>query len=138
MANHNLKCQEYWKQEAVDAIIVQKIICKGVDATYIEEINDEFFGYITQMIKTIRKHLCTEWGIVMTLETTKATAAFHIQWDLTSHITKFVWELDKQQKLCQNISVPAAHSLKVQYYVENMYASDKFDDKEMQAWEVKP
>ena len=40
MANDNLKCQEYWKQEAIDAVIVNKIIHKGVDAGYIKEHDD--------------------------------------------------------------------------------------------------
>eukprot|EP00804_Cyclotella_cryptica_P026885 CCRYP_017594-RA/>CCRYP_017594-RA protein AED:0.78 eAED:0.43 QI:0/0/0/1/0/0/2/0/226 len=44
-----------------------------------------------------------------------------------SHITKFA-----------NVGVPAAEATKIQHYVESMYASEMFDDKEMQAWEIKP
>ena len=72
------------------------------------------------------------------LEKKQAAAAFHIQWDLSSHITKFARELDKQQKLCRDIGVPAPDATKVQYYVKSMYSSDMFDSKEMQAWELKP
>ena len=68
----------------------------------------------------------------------QAAQAFHIQWDLTSHITKFARKLDKQQKLCHDIGVPAANTTKIQHYMESMYASKMFDDKEMQAWEIKP
>jgi hypothetical protein len=68
----------------------------------------------------------------------QAAAAFHVQWNLTSHITQFAQELDRQQKLCRDIGVPAPDATKVQHYVENMYSSDMFDDKEMQAWELKP
>jgi hypothetical protein len=66
------------------------------------------------------------------------TSPFHVQWDLSSHITKFAHELDQQQKLCRDIGVPAPDATKVQHYVKSMYASDMFDDKEMQAWELKP
>eukprot|EP00804_Cyclotella_cryptica_P006780 CCRYP_019524-RA/>CCRYP_019524-RA protein AED:0.42 eAED:0.37 QI:0/0/0/1/0/0/4/0/627 len=76
--------------------------------------------------------------VVTTLEKNQASAAFHVQWDLTSHITKFARELDKQQKLCRDIGVPAPDATKVQYYVEGIYSSDMFDDKEVQAWELKP
>ena len=38
MANHNLECKEYWKQEAIDAIIVNKIVREGVDTTHTEEL----------------------------------------------------------------------------------------------------
>ena len=135
---HNLACQEFWKQEAVDALIVDKIVREAVDPTYVEELEDDYVGYSGQMIKTIVQHLRTEWCIVTTLEKKQATQAFHIQWDFTCHITKFARELDKQQKLCRDIGVPAAEATKIQHYVESMYASEMFDDKEMQAWEIKP
>ncbi len=72
------------------------------------------------------------------LEKKEAVTASHVQWDLLSLITKFARELDKQQKLCRDIRVPAPDATKVQHYIENMYLSDMFDDKEMQAWEIKP
>eukprot|EP00804_Cyclotella_cryptica_P000162 CCRYP_017462-RA/>CCRYP_017462-RA protein AED:0.81 eAED:0.81 QI:0/0/0/0.5/1/1/2/0/589 len=137
MADHNLECQEFWKQESVDAIIVDKIVREAVDAAYVEELDDDYIGYRAQTIKTILEHLRTEWCVVTTLEKKQASAAFHVQWDLTSHITKFARELDKQQKLCRDIGVPAPDATKVQYYVEGMYSSDMFDDKEIQAWELK-
>eukprot|EP00804_Cyclotella_cryptica_P010211 CCRYP_013825-RA/>CCRYP_013825-RA protein AED:0.46 eAED:0.17 QI:0/0/0/0.57/1/1/7/0/869 len=97
----------------------------------------DYIGYGAQTIKTILEHLRTEWCVVTTLEKKQASAAFHVQWDLTSHITKFARELDKQQKLCET-SAYHPDATKVQYYVEGMYSSDMFDDKEMQAWELKP
>eukprot|EP00804_Cyclotella_cryptica_P027644 CCRYP_010271-RA/>CCRYP_010271-RA protein AED:0.46 eAED:0.43 QI:0/-1/0/1/-1/1/1/0/207 len=100
MADHNLECQEFWKQDSVDAIIVDKIVCKAVDAAYVEELDDDYIGYGAQTIKTILEHLRTEWCVVTTLEKKQASTAFHVQWDLTSHITKFARGLDKQQKLC--------------------------------------
>jgi hypothetical protein len=138
MATHNLENQEYWKQEAVDAIIVERIVSEVVDATYVEELEDDYIGYTSQTIKTIIQHLKTEWCTVTTLEKKIAMAAFNLHWDFTTHITKFARELDKQQKLCREINVPAADATKIQHYVENMYASEMFDDKEMRAWENKP
>eukprot|EP00804_Cyclotella_cryptica_P004374 CCRYP_006791-RA/>CCRYP_006791-RA protein AED:0.57 eAED:0.53 QI:0/0/0/1/1/1/2/0/356 len=135
---HNLACQEFWKQEAVDALIVDKIVREAVDPTYVKELDDDYVGYSGQTIKSIIQHLRTEWCIVTTLEKKQAAQAFHVQWDFTSHITKFARELDKQQKLCRDIGVPAAEATKIQHYVESMYASEMFDDKEMQAWEIKP
>ena len=68
----------------------------------------------------------------------QAITAFHIQWDFTSDITKYARELDKQQKECCDIGEPAADATKIQYYIESMYASDMFDEKEMQACKIKP
>eukprot|EP00804_Cyclotella_cryptica_P012202 CCRYP_009878-RA/>CCRYP_009878-RA protein AED:0.62 eAED:0.37 QI:0/0/0/0.5/1/1/2/0/403 len=134
---HNLACEEFWKQEAVDALIVDKLMREAVNPTYAEELEDDYVGYSGQTIKTIAQHLRTEWCIVTTLKKKQAAQAFHVQWDFTSHITKFAHELDKQQKLCRDISVPAAEATKIQHYVESMYASEMFDDKEMQACKEK-
>jgi hypothetical protein len=51
---------------------------------------------------------------------------------------KFACELDKQQNLCHDISVPAPDATKVQHFVKSMYSSEMFDNKEMQALELKP
>eukprot|EP00804_Cyclotella_cryptica_P003482 CCRYP_002119-RA/>CCRYP_002119-RA protein AED:0.57 eAED:0.69 QI:0/0/0/1/0/0/2/0/244 len=94
-----------------------------IDPTYVEELEDNHVGYSGQTIKMIVQHLRTEWCIVTTLKKKEAAQAFHVQWDFTSHITKFACELDKQEKLCRDISVPAAEATKIQHYVESMYAS---------------
>ncbi len=44
MADHNLECQEFWKQESVDAILVDKIVREAVDAAYVEELDDDYIG----------------------------------------------------------------------------------------------
>eukprot|EP00804_Cyclotella_cryptica_P000450 CCRYP_019933-RA/>CCRYP_019933-RA protein AED:0.03 eAED:0.04 QI:0/0/0/1/0.4/0.16/6/0/1642 len=127
MADHNLECQEFWKQESVDAIIVDKIVREAADAAHVRRTRRRLHRLRAQTIKTILEHLRTEWCVVTTLEKKQASAAFH-----------FARELDKQQKLCRDIGTPAPDATKVQYYVEGMYSSDMFDDKEMQAWELKP
>ena len=50
---HNLACQEFWKQEAIDALIVDKIVREAINLTYVEELNDDYVSYSSQTIKTI-------------------------------------------------------------------------------------
>eukprot|EP00804_Cyclotella_cryptica_P016612 CCRYP_001943-RA/>CCRYP_001943-RA protein AED:0.49 eAED:0.52 QI:0/0/0/1/0/0/3/0/229 len=126
---HNLTCQEFWKQEAANALIADKIVRDAINPTYVEELEDNYVGYSGQMMKTIVQHLRTKWCIVTPQKQT--AQAFHAQWDLMSHITKFARELNKQQKLCHDIGVLAAKAAKIQHYVESMCASEMFDDKEM-------
>jgi hypothetical protein len=64
----NLVCQEFWKQEAVDALIVGKIVREAIDPTYVEEPEDDYMGYSGHTIKTIIQHLRTELCIITTLE----------------------------------------------------------------------
>ena len=68
MADHNLACQEFWLQEAVDSIIVDRIVREVIDAAYVEELEDDYVGYNTQSIKSILSHLRSEWCIITTLE----------------------------------------------------------------------
>ena len=73
-------------------------------------------------------HLQIEWCVVTMPKKKQAAATFHVQWYLSSH----------KQKLCHDMEVPAPDVTKVQYYIKNMYSSNMFNDKEMQAWEIKP
>ena len=45
MDDHNLECQEFWKQESIDAILVDKIVREAVDTMYVKELDDNFIGY---------------------------------------------------------------------------------------------
>eukprot|EP00804_Cyclotella_cryptica_P003881 CCRYP_015757-RA/>CCRYP_015757-RA protein AED:0.83 eAED:0.82 QI:0/-1/0/1/-1/1/1/0/285 len=42
---HNLACQEFWKQEAVNALIVDKLVREAVDPTHVEELEGDYVGY---------------------------------------------------------------------------------------------
>ena len=137
-ANERVDKEEYWKQESLDSVIVDRIVNEAVDQIYVEELEDEYIGYANLTIKEVIKHLRDEWCVVTTMEKKEAADAFKVKWDPTTHITGLAKELDRKQRLCQNINVPATDEAKVQTYVENMYASERFDQKEMQAWEEKP
>ena len=136
-AEQNLSWTEYWKQESIDSVLVERMIKEIIDKEYIEELENEYAGYSNQKIKDILSHLKTEWCVVTTLEKKKAADAFRFQWDQTTHITKYARELTKQQGLCIDIGVTASDGTKVQTYVESMYASEMFDDKELNTWEEK-
>ena len=137
-SRHDLANINFWTQEAVDKISVERIVQDIVDEMYVEELDEDYVGYSNQTIKTILAHIKDNWCIITTLEKKQAAENFRVQWDATSHITKYTRELDKQKRLCRDIGVPAPGLNKIQYYVENMYSSEMFDEKEMNAWENKP
>jgi hypothetical protein len=66
-------------QEAVTNIGVQHII-DNVEDQYVEELNEDYFGYANQAIKLVLAHLRTKWCKVMTKERTDATDAFYHTW----------------------------------------------------------
>jgi len=104
---HDLASTNCWTQEAVDDISVEHIVQDSVDEMHVEELDEDYVGYSNQTIKTILAHIKNNWRIITTLEKKQAAEYFRIQWDATSHITKYTRELNKQQRLCRDIGVPA-------------------------------
>jgi hypothetical protein len=91
-------------QEAVTTIGVQCLI-DSVKEQYIKELNEDYFGYANQTIKSLPTRLCTNWCKVMMKERTDATEAFYQAWVPTAtHIITFGHQLNKQQKKCKNIN----------------------------------
>jgi hypothetical protein len=52
--------KEFDQQEAVINIGVQRII-DCIEEQYVEELNEEYFGYANSTIKLVLHHLCTKW-----------------------------------------------------------------------------
>jgi hypothetical protein len=90
--------KEFKLQEAVTAIRLQRII-NSVKEQYTKKLNEDYFGYANQTIKTLLTHLHTNWCKVMTKEHTNVTEVFYQAWiPLTTHIITFGHQLNKQQK----------------------------------------
>jgi hypothetical protein len=87
-------------QEAITNIGVQRII-DSIEEQYVEELNEDYFGYANQTIKSLLEHLHTNWCKVMTKECTDATKAFYHAWIPSStHVITFGCQLMKLQKKC--------------------------------------
>ncbi len=102
-----------------------------------EELNEDYFGYANQTIKTLFDHLRTKWCKVMTKERTDATEAFHQAWGpSTTHIITFGWQLTKQQKKCKTINVIIFEEAKTLHFVGQMYKSDYFTKEQMTKYKM--
>ena len=120
---------------AIDCIMVERITTELIDSTYVEELENEYTGYNNQTIKSLFKHIKDEWCVITTMEKTRAKGKFEEKWDGVTHITKFAKQLDQRQLECKKIGAEATDAGKLQTYVESMWESDLFDDKEMNKWE---
>jgi hypothetical protein len=128
--------KEFNLQEAVTTIGVQCII-DSVEEQYIEELNEEYFGYANQTTKTIIDHLRTNWCKVMTKECTNATEAFYHAWvPNTTHIITFGRQLTKLQKKCKTINVIISEEAKTLHFVGQMYKSNYFTEEQMTKYEM--
>ncbi len=128
--------KEFDLQEAITTIGVQRII-DSVEEQYVEELNEEYFGYANQTIKTISNHLRTNWCKVMTKERTGATEAFYHAWvPNTTHIITFGCQLTKLQKKCKTINVIISVEAKTLHFIGQMYKSDYFTEEQMTKYEM--
>jgi hypothetical protein len=123
-------------QEAITNIGVQCII-DSVEELYIEELNQDYFGYDNQMIKSLLEHLCTNWCKVITKERTDATEAFYHTWVPSSnHVITFSRQLTKLQKKCRTINLIISDKAKTLHFVGQMYKSDYFTEDQMTKYEM--
>mgnify|MGYP006146177255 FL=1 len=128
--------KEFDLQEAVTNFGVQRII-NSVEEQYIEELNEEYFGYANSTIKSVLHHLRTNWCKVMTRERTDATEAFYQAWvPNMTHIITFGRQLNKQQKKCKTINVIISDEAKTLHFVGQMYKSDYFTEEQMTKYEI--
>jgi hypothetical protein len=124
-------------QEAVTNIGVQRII-DCIEEQYVEELNEDYFGYANQMIKSILAHLCTNWYKVMTKECTNATEAFYHTWVPSStHVIMFGHQLTKLQKKCCTINIIISDKFKTLHFIGQMYKSDYFTEDQMTKYKMR-
>ncbi len=123
-------------QEAITNIGV-KLIIDYVEEQYIKEINEDYFGYATQSIKSLLAYLCTTWCKAMTKECTDATEAFYHTWVPSStHVITFGHQLMKLQKKCCTINVIISNEAKALHFVGQVYKSDYFTEDQMTKYEM--
>jgi hypothetical protein len=130
-----IKIKEWRTADAVESIGVRRIIA-NVESQYIEEIKEDFIGYNNATIRSMITHLRDEWCIVTTGEKKSGKALFYEPWNQVDHITTYYRRLDEEQKKLKKMSITLNESEKVQQFVEQMYDSDMFDEKEMLEWET--
>jgi hypothetical protein len=111
-------------QEALTNIGVQCII-NSVEEQYVKELNEDYFGYANQRIKSLLAQLCTNWCKMMTKEHTDATEAFYHAWvPSSSHVITFGHQLTQLQKKCHTINVIISNKAKMLHFISQMYKSD--------------
>jgi hypothetical protein len=120
--------KEFDLQEAVINIGVQQIV-DSAEKQYIEELDEEYFGYANNTIK---------WFLhIMTRECTDATKSFYQAWvPNITHIITFGWQLNKQPKKCKMINVIIFNEAKTLHFVGKMYTSGCFTEEQMTKYEI--
>ena len=64
--------------------------------------------------------------------------AYYTKWDEDEHLTAFGTRLEDEQDWLVRSNIVIPDEDKLQFYLEQMYASGKFDKQEMLEWEKQP
>ena len=111
----------------------------ALDKQYYSQLKNINIAYCNTTPIQILEHLDTRWCPLDVRARKLLKAEFHADWDNTVlHITAFGMKLDKEQARIDRLSVVISNEDKLQFYMEQIYASNCFDKKEMVDLENKP
>ena len=111
------------------------LIVGAVDEPYIIERKKDYVGYSNETPKSILHHIKKNWCKITTLQKGKALALMREPWDYIIPLSAYETQLDKAMLRCEEMGVPQVDSDKIQTYVQSMYGSGIFEEKEMVVWE---
>jgi hypothetical protein len=63
---------------------------------------------------------------------------YYTKWDVNKHLTAFRKHLNDDQRAQVRSDVTIADDNKLQFYLEEIYDSNRFDKQEMLTWEQQP
>jgi hypothetical protein len=127
--------KEFDLQEVLINIRVQCII-DCIKEQYVEELNEQYFGYANSTVKSVLHHLRMKWCKIMTRECTDATDAFYQAWiPNMTHIITFRCQLNKQQKKFKAINAIISKKANRLHFLGQMYKSDYFTKEQMIKYE---
>jgi hypothetical protein len=87
----------------------------------------------------ILDHLTNHWCPLDVKAKKELKTAYYTKWDHTiKHLTAFGKRLDNDQHALVRSDVTIADDNKLQFYLEEIYDSNRFDKQEMLTWECQP
>jgi hypothetical protein len=84
------------------------------------------------------KHLNSRWCPLGVHAKKKLKQDYYTKWNNKIHLTAFGKHLDNEQMCIKHFGITISNKDKLQFYLEQMYASNSFNKKEMTKWENKP
>ena len=103
----------------------------ALDEQYYSQLKHINTAYRNTTPIQILEHLDTRWCPLDVRARKLLKAEFHADWDSTvMHLTAFGMKLDKEQARINRLGVVISDEDKLQFYMEQIYASNCFDKKE--------
>ncbi len=111
----------------------------ALDKQYYSQLKNVNTAYCNTIPIQILVHLNTCWCPLDIQACKILKKEFYTNWDSSdNHITTFGMKLDKEQNQLDRLGIVISNNDKLQFYLEQIYASICFDITEMVTWENMP
>ena len=145
-ATHERKRKEEEWERTLTSWYIRKGFLKGVaenmrdalDEQYYAQLKHRLTKYRNIMPQKILDHLNDRWCPLDVMAKKQIRGAYYAKWDEEEHLTAFGKRLEDGQERLVRSDIIISDEDKLQFYLEQMYASGRFDKQEMLEWEKQP
>jgi hypothetical protein len=126
---------------------IRKGILRGVVDNLRDALDEQYYSQLRHRLTAYRnitpyqilKHLNTRWCPLDVKAKKELKTAYYTKWEHTvEHLMAFGKRLDDDQRALVRSDVTIADDDKLQFYLEEIYDSNRFDKQEMLTWERQP
>ena len=111
----------------------------ALDEQFYSQLRHRLTAYRNITPYQILEHLNTRWCPLDVKAKKELKTAYYTKWEHTiEHLTAFGKRLDDDQRALVRSDVTIADDDKLQFYLEEIYDSNRFDKQEMLTWERQP
>jgi hypothetical protein len=144
-ATHTRKRMEQEWERTRETWAIRKGFLRGVAANFREALDENWYSQLKSVHTAYRnttpiqilQHLDTRWCPLDVHAKEILRLAYYTEWDSKIHLTAFGKRLDDDQIRIERFGITISDEDKLQFYLEQMYASNHFNKKEMTEWENK-
>lgn len=144
-ATHTRKRMEQEWQRTRETWAMRKGFLRGVAANMRDALDEKWYSQLKHIHTAYRnvtplqilEHLNSRWCPLDVHAKKKLKQDYYTEWDGEIHLTAFGKRLDDEQMRIERFGITISDEDKLQFYLEQMYASNTFDKKEMTEWENK-
>ncbi len=123
---------------------IRKGFLQGVAGNFRDALNESWYSQLKSVHTAyhntapiqILEHLNSGWCPLDVHTKKNLCIAYYAEWDREQHLTAFGKHLDDDQVRIKQFGITISNKDKLQFYLEQMYASNHFDKKEMTEWET--
>ena len=125
---------------------IRKGFLRGVVDNLRDTLDEQYYSQLKHWLTAYRNvtpfqilnHLNDRWCPLDVQAKKELKKTYYTKWDADEHLTAFGKRLDDDQIALVRSDVTIADDDKLQFYLEEIYDSNRFDKQEMLTWEQQP